>query len=380
MKAWKLSPRELEQFEAESTEILEDMRAGRLAAVAPSPRRGAMWYLKLLDSDLPPGVQFPLGMNHWLRESVFPDDHRLFPHKMLLADLYAIFEAAGWPEAIPGATIVKRLIAMESRPWREWKHGKRINVRNLAILLRPFDVHPRNHRAAGKQSRAYFLDSLRPVFGANLPDDGSTSTWLDVHYTWKAVRGARLVEQPPARRHKPMPLCLVRCIHAAYERVTPERIAEWCLALSPLKEPDVIAFILAEAPSDRKIHLAGNLIATRRAGFPALIDAQPGNPGQPKASTRDAYILAALSVLKRRFGGAIRYNREEGRKRKASPRRGMARLTPKSDWCAVVAPEFVSNRRPMKAQRLRELWDKLPKHERERVKQFHAPSVRFISE
>ena len=319
-------------------------------------------------------------MNHWLRESVFPDGHRLFPHKMLLADLYAIFEAAGWPEAIPGATIVKRLIAMESRPWREWKHGKRINVRHLAILLRPFDVHPRNHRAAGKQSKAYFLDSLRPVFGANLPDDGPTSTWLDVHYTGKAVREARLVEQPPARRHKPMPLCLVRCIHAAYERVTPERIAEWCLALSPLKEPDVIAFILAEAASDLKIRGAGDLIATRRAGFPAWIHAQSGNPGQPKASTRDAYMFAALSALKLRFGGAIRYERKEGRKRKGSRRKGVHGFTSKSDWCAVVAPEFLSNQRPMKARRLREIWDELPKFERERIKQFHAPSVRFISE
>ena len=290
-KAWELSPHEIVESEAEVAEILRDMRAGRIAAAAPSARRGAVWYLDWLDSDLPPGVQFPLGVNHWLREPVFPDDHPLFPS-----------------------------------------------------------------------------------------DDGNTLTWLDCHYTWKAVREARLVEQRSTKRHKPMPLCLVRCIHAAYERVTPERIADWCLALSPLKEPDVIAFILAEAPSDPRIRNTGNLIATRRAGFPALIDAQPGTRGQPKASTRDAYMLAALSALKRRFGGAIRYERKEGRKRKASPRKGMARFTPKSDWCAVVAPAFLSNQRPMKAQRLREMWDKLPKHERERIKLFHSPSVRFISE
>ena len=77
--------------------------------------------------------------------------------EMLLADLYSIFEAGGWPEAIPSATIVERLAAMESQPWPEWKRGKPITVRQLASLLRPFDVHPRNHRAAGGQSKAYFL-------------------------------------------------------------------------------------------------------------------------------------------------------------------------------------------------------------------------------
>ena len=92
--------------------------------------------------------------------------------EMLLADLYAIFETAGWPEAIPSVTIVERLRDMEARPWSEWKRWKPITVRQLASLLRPFDVHPRNHRAPGGQSKAYFLAALRPVFDAYLPGAG----------------------------------------------------------------------------------------------------------------------------------------------------------------------------------------------------------------
>ena len=61
---------------------------------------------------------------------------------------------------------------MESRPWPEWKRGKPITVRQLASLLRPFDVHPRNHCGAGGQAKAYFLDALRPVFDAYLPNEG----------------------------------------------------------------------------------------------------------------------------------------------------------------------------------------------------------------
>ena len=92
--------------------------------------------------------------------------------EMLLADLCAIFDADGWPEAIASATIVERLRDMEGRPWSEWKRGKPITVRQLASLLRPFDVHPRNHRAPGGQSKAYFLAALRPVFDAYLPNRG----------------------------------------------------------------------------------------------------------------------------------------------------------------------------------------------------------------
>lgn len=207
-------------------------------------------------------------------------------------------------------------------------------------------------------------------------------TWIDCHNTVKARREARLVEQPPARRHKPMPLCLVRCIHAAYLRVTPERIADWCLALSPFMERYVMAFILAEAPRDPLIREAGSRIATRRAGFPALIDAPSGERRRPPESTRDAYMLAALSALKGRFGGSIRFNSGEraSRSTKPSEREGMARYTSRKDWCAVVAPVFVSNRRPMKARRLREIFGALPEHERERIRWFHQHSARKNSD
>ena len=115
--------------------------------------------------------------------------------EMLLADLHAIFEAGGWPEAIPSATIVERLAAMESQPWPEWKRGKPITVRQLASLLRPFDVHPRNHRAAGGQSKAYFLDALRPVFDAYLPNDGG----FDPYHRPNALKQGISVNSYPSR-------------------------------------------------------------------------------------------------------------------------------------------------------------------------------------
>ena len=113
----------------------------------------------------------------------------------LLVDLYATFEAAGWPEAIPSVTIVERLIAMESRPWPERKRGKPITVRQLASLLRPFDVHPRNHCGAGGQAKAYFLDALRPVFDAYLPNEGG----LDPSHRPNALTQGISVNSLPSR-------------------------------------------------------------------------------------------------------------------------------------------------------------------------------------
>ena len=219
----------------------------------PSARRGAIWHLEWLDSDLPPGVLFPLGVNHWLREPLFSDEHPLFPS-----------------------------------------------------------------------------------------DDGST--WLDCHYTMRAHReAARPVER------QPMPSRLIRCIRAAYRRVTPERIADWYFALSRLKEPDVLAFIHAEASSDTTLRKAGDLIATRRTGSPASMSVPAGRRGRRAASTRNAYMFAALAALKERYGVAIRYENKAGRAR--------------DDGCAAVAPVF-----NVEARRLRRIWDKLPKHERDRIR------------
>ena len=260
---WKLSPQVIEKTEAEAAKILADMRAGRIAAAPPSPRLGAIWYHDWLESNLPSGVQFPLGVNHWLRDPVFSDDHWL---------------------------------------------------------------------AQG---------------------DGSSMSWLDVrNIMGKERRKARHGEQLRARRHKPMPLCLIRCIHGTFQRVTPERIADWCLALSPLKESYVIAFIRAEAPSDTLIRNAGNTIATRRAGFPALIDV-PGKRGASRLATRNAYMFAALSAVRERFGGgelALPIQRKD-----------------EGDWCEAVARVFTSGSRPLSAGTLRRMLDNLPKHERARI-------------
>ena len=93
--------------------------------------------------------------------------------EMLLADLREIFEADGWPDAIASATILERLVAMESRPWCEWRRGKPLSARGLANLLQRLEVVPRNHRfPSGTQSKAYLQDELKPHWIAYFPGRG----------------------------------------------------------------------------------------------------------------------------------------------------------------------------------------------------------------
>ena len=102
-------------------------------------------------------------------------DEETGAREMLLADLRAIFEARGWPEAIGTNRVLDDLIAIEGRPWSEWKRGKALTARGLSSLLKPFDVKPRNHLFPdGRQLKAYFLTDLEAHWKAYFPEAGDS--------------------------------------------------------------------------------------------------------------------------------------------------------------------------------------------------------------
>ena len=98
--------------------------------------------------------------------------------EMLLADLYAIFEADGMPTVLSSATIVERLRDMESRPWSEWKRGKPITARALSDLLKPFEIAPRQDRKAGGGTnlRGYQRADFEGPWNAYFPHLGGIQT------------------------------------------------------------------------------------------------------------------------------------------------------------------------------------------------------------
>ena len=100
-------------------------------------------------------------------------DEETGAREMLLADLRTIFEAEGWPEAIPSSTTLDKLTELEGRPWSEWKRGKVLTARGLSSLLKPFGVQSRNRLFPnGRQAKAYFLADLEAHWRRISPQQG----------------------------------------------------------------------------------------------------------------------------------------------------------------------------------------------------------------
>lgn len=83
---------------------------------------------------------------------------------LLLEDLLSLFNTAR-SAVLPSAEIIQKLVAMEERPWSEYRHGKEISPRGLASLIGRFGVKPKTHRIdKGTTAKGYALYELQPVF------------------------------------------------------------------------------------------------------------------------------------------------------------------------------------------------------------------------
>jgi len=87
---------------------------------------------------------------------------------MLLEDIQAAFEDHGG-DRLSSADLVAALVAMEGRPWCEWKHGKPITQNSLARQLQPFGLTPDNLRVHGKVVKGYRPEQFRDAFARYIP-------------------------------------------------------------------------------------------------------------------------------------------------------------------------------------------------------------------
>jgi putative DNA primase/helicase len=134
---------------------------------------------------------------------------------MLLTDIKAIFTTER-AEVLKSETIVGHLEKMEDRPWPDWKGGKPMSAQQMAKVLEPFDIAPRQNWNEGRNVRGYALAQFLDAFHTYLPDPSlatpaaqntsSRPTLLE------AARPARPLE-PAENRHpqtaeKPVPSTL----------------------------------------------------------------------------------------------------------------------------------------------------------------------------
>ena len=89
----------------------------------------------------------------------------------LLADIRAIFAELRM-DRLASAELVEALVAIEGRPWAEWKAGKPITANSLARLLAPFGIAPDGMRIGSRTPRGYQLVAFADAFGRYLPEVG----------------------------------------------------------------------------------------------------------------------------------------------------------------------------------------------------------------
>ena len=101
---------------------------------------------------------------------------------LLLQDLRRLFEQPPRPPVLSSETIIEALVAMEDRPWTEYRNGHPITKRGLAQLIGRFRAKPtKDIRVQGSDGKSrsvkgYEYTTLEPIFTTYLPTLSASAT------------------------------------------------------------------------------------------------------------------------------------------------------------------------------------------------------------
>jgi putative DNA primase/helicase len=94
---------------------------------------------------------------------------------MLLADIRSVFEANG-TDRLRTDDLLETLTRMDERPWPEYSHGKPVNSRGVAKLLKPFGIRPDSIRLDdGRTPKGYLREWFEDAFDRYLSGDLSAT-------------------------------------------------------------------------------------------------------------------------------------------------------------------------------------------------------------
>ena len=91
----------------------------------------------------------------------------------LLTDIKTAFMQRA-TDRLPSADLVDALIAMECRPWAEWKASKPLSQNGLARLLRSLKIRPGSIRIAAETPKGYYAAQFEDAFRRYLPQEGES--------------------------------------------------------------------------------------------------------------------------------------------------------------------------------------------------------------
>jgi putative DNA primase/helicase len=181
-----------------SSESVTELRPERRDHLVPLCRQAARWAadnadkLRLAEPGLPANIYGRTADNwrpllaiadvaggHWpeMARSIAESLNGKFSEEtagiMLLDDLQRIF--AEGKQQITSVSLIETLVAMEDRPWPEWKSGRPITARQVAKVLEPFGIRPGQVWEHGKNLRGYERAQFDDAFSCYLGTSPSTS-------------------------------------------------------------------------------------------------------------------------------------------------------------------------------------------------------------
>jgi hypothetical protein len=101
------------------------------------------------------------------------DDSEASLSLRLLSDIRDVFTWADFPHALFGDVLLARLRDIEAAPWGEF-FGHQLTARELARMLRPYGVRPREVKISGQHRKGYRHDELADTWARYLPSLAGT--------------------------------------------------------------------------------------------------------------------------------------------------------------------------------------------------------------
>lgn len=114
----------------------------------------------------------------------------------LLTDLRGIFGKHHDPEALPTATLLEELVALEESPWGDLR-GRQLDARGLARRLRPHDVRPAVVRLGAVTARCYRRADLIDSWERYLPPGPPQTVTSETSVTGGASEVSSREQTPP---------------------------------------------------------------------------------------------------------------------------------------------------------------------------------------
>jgi hypothetical protein len=170
--------RELEPIRSRAARWAID-NAGRLRSAEPAipdeitnSRARDNWRVLLAVADVA-GGQWPQQARDIAKQAAGCSPESESAQAMLLADMRSLFDELG--ASVKSTKAVEQLVAMEERPWGEWRRGRPLSPTGLAQLLKPFRIKPAKWREGNKTVRGYKLPDFQDAFRRYTPEESDAS-------------------------------------------------------------------------------------------------------------------------------------------------------------------------------------------------------------